>query len=370
LSIKIGDRVGDYQVISMLGTGGMGAVYQVRHNISERLEALKILLPSCGSNPELAERFMREIRLHASLSHPNIAALHNAFHFDDQLVMVIEYIDGETLTEALRRGPVPQRYAVQLMLQVLSALEFAHSKGVIHRDVKPSNIMFTRDGKVKLMDFGIAFAQRAQTHLTQTGAVLGSMYYMSPEQVRAETVDVRSDIYATGITLFESVTGRLPFLGKNAAEILNAHLHQPPPTAKSISPEIMDELSRILARSLEKDPSRRFQSAGEFAQALLQLLPALPDTSALPTVVMPRASENPPSWAAKTPHTSSQAFAFDPVGLERVRKDLAQHIGPMAKLLVDRAAKRSRSWGELYSLLAPEVPAGKDRDRFLAGCPR
>ena len=354
----------------MLGAGGMGAVYQVRHGISDRLEALKVLLPNCQSNPELAERFMREIRLHASLSHPNIAALHNAFRFDDQLVMVIEYVDGETLAQGLRRGPLTQRHAVQLGAQILGALDFAHARGVIHRDVKPSNVMLGRDGTVKLMDFGIAYGQSAQTHLTQTGSVVGSMYYMSPEQVRAEAVDGRSDIYATGVTLFEAVTGQLPLQGKTAAEIFNAHLYQAPLNAHTVNRNVPEELAAALTRSLEKDPGRRFQTAGEFAQVLLQMLPSMPDVSVQPTVVAAQPERNAPSWALKTPQTSSQAFAFDPLGLERVRKDLAQHIGPMAKVLVDRAAKRSRSWTELYSMLASEVPPGRERERFLASCPR
>lgn len=369
MSFNIGDRVGDYVVTSMLGAGGMGVVYQVRHVISDRLEALKVLLPSCRSNPELAERFMREIRLHASLNHPNIAALHNAFHFDDQLVMVIEFVEGETLSQAIRRGPIPQRQAVEVMTGVLLALDYAHSKGVIHRDVKPSNVMFTSVGEVKLMDFGIAFGATGGPHLTQTGAVVGSMYYMSPEQVRAEKLDGRSDLYAVGVTLYEAVTGRTPVLGRSSNDIMHAQLNEIPPLASSINPEIVEEISFILARALEKDPARRFQRAGDFASALQRVLPVLPDTSAAPTLMMANRHQNLPSWAAKTPSTNSQAFAFDPIGLERVRKELAVHVGPMAKVLVERAAKRSRSWRELYGLLANEVPAGKERSQFLSACP-
>lgn len=353
----------------MLGAGGMGVVYQVRHLISERIEALKVLLPDYSSSPDLAERFMREIRLHASLNHPNIAALHNALRIDNQLLMVIEFVDGETLADALRRGPLPQRRAVELIAQVLSALDYAHSRGVVHRDIKPSNIMLTREGSVKLMDFGIALGLRGYAHLTQAGAAVGSMSYMSPEQVRGETVDGRSDVYATGVTLFEAVTGQRPITGKDAAEVLDAQLNLVPPLARAANPSVSEALSRAIQRSLEKETAKRFATAGEFAQELLQILPSIPDVPPPATVFLPR-SENPPSWAAQTPRTSSHAMSFDPVGLERLRKDLAQHIGPMAKLLVDRAAKRSRNWQELYAMLAAEVPTGKDRDRFLAACPR
>jgi serine/threonine-protein kinase len=315
------------------------------------------------------ERFMREIKLHASLNHPNIAALHNAFRFDNQLIMVIEFVDGETLADLLRRGPLPPRRAVEWIVQMLTALDYAHARGVIHRDIKPSNIMLTREGMVKLMDFGIARAVGGFGQLTQTGAAVGSMYYMSPEQIRGETIDGRSDVYAAGVTLFEALTGQLPVGGKTANEVLEGHMHRRPPMANTVSSEVSEALSNAIAHALEKDPSRRYQTAGEFARELLYLAPAIPNLTVMTAVQTPK-SPDLPSWAAQTPRTASQPFQFDPVGLERVRKDLARHIGPMAKVLVERAAKKSRNWQDLYSLLSTEVPAGKDRERFMAACPR
>ena len=382
MSLRLGTRVGDYEVIGMLGSGGMGAVYQVRHLISDRIEAMKVLLPDLTSTPELAERFVREIRLQASLSHPNIASLHNALHLDNQLLMVMEYVDGETLADVLRRGSLPQRQAVEIGIQILAALEYAHSRGVVHRDVKPSNVIINPEGVVKLMDFGIARGIDDMDQLTQAGSAVGSMYYMSPEQVRAEAVDGRSDVYATGVTLFEAMAGERPIKGKTAAEVLQAQLEQVPLSLSSINPVIAENVSRIILKALEKHPGRRYQSAGAFQADLAAVLPSLPLVSESRTPPPPpihrweapptpaRSVRTPASGTLGLPPTSSQALSFDPLGLERVRKDLAQHIGPMAKVLVDRAAKRARSWQELYAQLAPEVPAGKERDRFLASCPR
>src|SRR4030081_1649807 len=152
MSYEIGTRVGDYQVVEVLGAGGMGQVYKVRNLISDRIEAMKVLLPNLDTDHELADRFMREIKVQASLDHPNIAALHTAQRVDKQLVMIMEYVEGSTLESILRNGPIPIEKGVDYIRQVLSALSYAHARGVIHRDIKPANMMVTRDGIIKLMD--------------------------------------------------------------------------------------------------------------------------------------------------------------------------------------------------------------------------
>ncbi len=389
MSFRIGERLADYEVVGMLGAGGMGAVYQVRHLISDRLEAMKVLLPDLASNPELAERFIREIRLQASLSHPNIASLHNALRADNQLLMIMEFIDGETLSDIIRRKrPEPQQ-ALEAMIQVLAALAYAHARGVIHRDVKPSNVMISREGTVKLMDFGIARGGHDLVQFTRAGAAVGSMYYMSPEQIRGERGDHRSDLYASGVTLFETLTGVRPFAGTTASEILEAHLQGVPPRPSSLNPGIPDGLSRAVLKALEKNPASRYQTADEFRDALIALSPEViqPGSRHAPldllqenrgrektpvklTSSLTVAIPGPPPGSHGMSRTPTQPLNFDPLGIERVRKELAQHIGPMAKVLVDRAAKRARNWQELYSALAPEIPAGKQRERFLAGCPK
>src|ERR1017187_8534615 len=187
MNLEIGSTVGDYQVVEILGAGGMGQVYKVRNVISDRVEAMKVLLPDLANQPDLADRFLREIKVQASLEHPNIAGLHTAVRVDNQLLMLMEFVEGVTLDQKLKTGPLPAADAVSYIMQVLSALEYAHGRGVVHRDIKPGNMMLTSGGVVKLMDFGIARSS-ADMKLTQTGTTVGSLYYMSPEQIQGELV--------------------------------------------------------------------------------------------------------------------------------------------------------------------------------------
>ena len=178
----LNNRIGDYEILGVLGTGGMGRVFKVRNTLSDRVEAMKILLPDLAGRQELADRFLREIKVLAALDHPNIAALRTALTVDNQLIMIMEYVEGETLAKRLERGPFPAAEATNYIDQALAALSYAHQRGVIHRDIKPSNMMLTPQGVLKLMDFGIA-RSASERELTTTGATLGSLYYMSPEQV-------------------------------------------------------------------------------------------------------------------------------------------------------------------------------------------
>src|ERR1035441_3533556 len=172
MNLEIGTTVGDYQVVGILGAGGMGQVYKVRNVISDRVEAMKVLLPDLVNQPDLADRFLREIKVQASLVHPNIAGLHTAVRVDNQLLMLMEFVEGVTLDQNLKDGPPPAAEAVNYVMQVLAALEYAHARGVVHRDIKPGNMMLTPNGVVKLMDFGIA--RSATDHkLTQTGTTVG-----------------------------------------------------------------------------------------------------------------------------------------------------------------------------------------------------
>ncbi|PYX87083.1 MAG: serine/threonine protein kinase, partial [Acidobacteria bacterium] len=198
ISLDIGTTIGDYEVVALLGRGGMGKVYKVRNVISDRVEAMKVLLPDTEATPELAERFIREIKVVASLDHRNIASLRTALRVDSQLLMVMECVEGTSVDQKLRVGKIGVGQVVHYMTQVLDALAYAHRRGVIHRDVKPSNILIGPDDNVKLTDFGIA-SRAGDPRLTATGMALGSLYYMSPEQVRAMSLDARSDLYSVGV---------------------------------------------------------------------------------------------------------------------------------------------------------------------------
>jgi eukaryotic-like serine/threonine-protein kinase len=312
MSYEIGSRVGDYEILQVLGAGGMGRVYKVRNVISDRIEAMKVLLPDLEGNPGLADRFMREIKVQASLDHPNIAALYTAQRIENQLIMLMEYVEGTTLDKMMESGPIPIDKAADHIAQVLSALAYAHARGVVHRDLKPANMMVTASGLVKLMDFGIA-KMTADRKLTQTGSTVGSLYYMSPEQIQGSLdLDPRSDLYSLGVSLYEIVTGARPFQGDSEYSIMAAHLQSNPPPPIQISPKLPPGLNEIILQALEKDPARRFQTADAFRNALLYVckggqaaVPAAP--VAAPPPVRKAEPVPPPPKPQTPPAPSAQA---------------------------------------------------------------
>lgn len=285
MALEVGQRIGDYEVVALLGAGGMGRVYKVRNIISNREEAMKVLLPEYSSEPELAARFMAEIRTLAGLEHPNIAQLRTAFQFQNQLVMVMEFVEGTTLETLASQTRIPLDRVIEYSSQVLSALSYAHGKGVTHRDIKPANIMITSHGLVKLMDFGIAKSTN-DMQLTRPGTTMGSVYYMSPEQVRGGMVDARSDIYSFGVTLYEMLTGRKPFQADTSYTVLNAQLNEAPTPPAQVNPALSPELNNIVLRAMVKVPDGRFQTAEEFRNALKSLAQA-PATQPLPQAAPP-----------------------------------------------------------------------------------
>ncbi len=270
MALEVGQRVGDYEVLALLGSGGMGRVYKARNIISNREEAMKILLPDYASEPELAARFMAEIRTLAGLEHPHIAQLRTAFQAQNQFVMIMEYVEGTTLEKLASESRIALDQVLDYSTQVLAALSYAHGRGVTHRDIKPANIMITSHGLVKLMDFGIAKSTN-DMQLTRPGTTMGSVYYMSPEQVRGGTVDARSDIYSFGVTLYEMLTGRRPFQADTSYSVLNAQLNEAPMPPVQVNPALSQELNNIVLRAMVKHPDGRFQSAEEFRTALKNL---------------------------------------------------------------------------------------------------
>jgi eukaryotic-like serine/threonine-protein kinase len=336
-----GQRLGDYEILDTLGAGGMGKVYKVRNVISDRVEAMKVLLANLAGQKELGDRFLREIKLLAALDHANIASLYSALTLDDQLVMLMEYVPGMTLGSRLQSGPIPPADAIHYSEQILAALGYAHRLKVIHRDVKPSNMMLTPQGVVKLMDFGIARPSN-ELGMTLTGTTLGSLNYMSPEQVRGSEVDARSDLYSFGVSLYEMVTGQLPFRGNSNYSVMSAHIEQPPPPPINLRPDLPQVLNEIILMSMAKDPQERFQSADAFANALKTVLagaaqPATrPAAAALP--VSAPTSRVQPASAPTEPATVAAAPAAEQAPLSSGHRGLYMALGGVLVVAILAAA--------------------------------
>jgi serine/threonine-protein kinase len=375
---EIGSRVGDYEVIAVLGAGGMGCVYKVRNVISDRVEAMKVLLPNLEGDPELADRFMREIKVQASLDHPNIAALHTALRIDNQLLMLMEYVEGTTIETLLQSGPLPLEQAVDYIAQVLSALSYAHARGVVHRDLKPPNMMVTPGGAVKLMDFGIA-KMTADQKLTRTGCTVGSLYYMSPEQIKgALDIDPRSDLYSLGVSFYEMVTGARPFQGDSEFSIMSAHLQTNPPPPIQLVPNLPPALSDLIIMSLEKDPARRFQTAEAFRNALIGLTHPAPRAAAAVAASRPapQASPAPPPAVGAAPKPVLAATLAEPAA-PRSRRGLYMALGALVVVAVLIAAateipKFRRASAEntpVRSAVSPAPGAEQSRPPALPSAP-
>ena len=360
-----GTQVGAYEVLAVIGNGGMGEVYQVRHTISQRVEAMKVLLSGAARRPEVTDRFVREIRVLANLNHPNIAALHTALQHEDQLIMVMEFVEGMNLNEHLVRG-LSLREGLNYIRQALSALAYAHSAGVVHRDIKPSNIMINRAGQVKLLDFGLALRDTPDPRLTSSGSLIGSVHYISPEQIRGEPQDARSDLYSMGVTFYEVVTGRLPIEGKSLPEIINNHLQTTPVSPSRVNPSVPELLSAVVMRALAKNPNERYQNAGEFLAAVNMVNL---DSNAHLAVTME--TEHPMPRSPLTPFSSNTVAAmgkgYDPAVLTDITQQLANYVGPIAKVIVKRASSSSNNLRELCDKVAKEIDSDANRKNFLVG---
>jgi serine/threonine-protein kinase len=283
----------------------------------------------------------------------------------------------------MQQGRIDTPRAVRFTLQALDALAYAHRHGIVHRDIKPSNILVTPDDRIKLTDFGIA-SRTGDPRLTSEGTALGSLFYMSPEQMKAESVDARSDLYSLAVTLYEMLTGQPPVQGTSFYSMLKAHMEGKPRPVTELAPDVPHQLSHILAKSLEKLPEARFQSAQEFFAALNGLalgnrsgsaanfIPATHEPENSPgKTPLPRATGSTPEATPTplVPQTSTASKSWDPAVLESARKNLAIFVGPMAKVLVNRAAKNASTVAELYHALATEITGPADREKFLRSRP-
>jgi serine/threonine protein kinase len=283
MSLVAGTKLGRYEIRSQLGAGGMGEVYLARDPKINRDVAIKVLPAAFSSDAERLRRFEQEVQATGKLNHPNILAVYDVETHDGAPYVVYELLEGETLRHRLRGGFLPSRKAVDYALQIANGLIAAHEKGIVHRDLKPENIFITQDGRVKILDFGLAKLTEAveiieaQTDVltrrvnTDPGAVMGTAGYMSPEQVRGQRVDYRSDVFSLGLILYEMLSGRRAFHGDSAVETLNAILKEDPPELSGSDGHINPALERVVLHCLEKNPAHRFQSAGDVAFVLESL---------------------------------------------------------------------------------------------------
>ena len=297
MALPTGTRLGTYEIVSLIGAGGMGEVYRARDSNLNRDVAVKVLL-NLSTDPQRLHRFEQEARAAGSINHPNILAVYHMGTYEGAPYLVSELLEGETLRSIVKKGPLPLRKVIDYGVQIANGLQAAHEKGIVHRDLKPENVFLTRDGRIKILDFGLAkltqpegseFGAMTVTSATEPGVVMGTVGYMSPEQVRGERVDLRTDIFAFGAMLYEMLTGKPAFQQATATESMTAILRDDPPDILDLVPSLPMGIQRVLHRCIEKVPEQRFHSAADLAFALSSAA-----DSALsgprPAVVIPPAS--------------------------------------------------------------------------------
>lgn len=354
-------QIGRYRLLRTLGRGAMGVVYLGYDEAIDRQVAIKTIhrtLLEGEDSAEWLERFRREVRAAGRCLHHNIVTV---FEFAEEKgipYIVMEYVQGRELRDYLKdRQPLPLANAVAVIVQVLHALHHAHASGVVHRDIKPGNIILLSDSQVKVSDFGIARVE-AISGMTQQGMTVGTPAYMAPEQFSGLEADRRADIYATGVVLFETLTGSRPFVGRGASELMYKVLNDPPPLATTLNPRLPAELDAVLNKALAKAPDDRFQSAGEFIAILenLRLVEreVMADGSTLIRVA-----------PVPTPELPANALSgWDAALLTQVERLLTEVLGPVARVLIRRTAQQASSSAELVQQLAAAIPNEPERLLF------
>ena len=376
-----GTRFGDYEILAELGAGGMGRVYRAKDLTLERSVALKTLAPQFGSDTGFVQRFLKEARAAARLNHPNIVQIYDFGQVGETYYLAMEYVDGHSLGAYLRRGHFSERDAILVIRHACRALAIAHAEGLVHRDIKPDNLMLTSKGEVKLVDLGIAKRVDEDQSLTQTGQAVGTPHYISPEQIRGtRDVDARADIYSLGATLYHLVTGHTPFRGTSGALVMSMHLAQPLADPRTYVAGLSEGLCRVIRKMMAKDRGERYADVDTLDRDLYRLQTgeapegAEPGDTAVETVIRddvraaPGRAGSGPSPAATPTHTPTPHPAFDSGVLNRVEELLAADVGPMARVLVRRAAKTAPSLEALCGALAEQVETGRAREAFRSKC--
>src|SRR5437763_2574938 len=276
----VGEVLSDrYELEELVGSGGMSSVYRAHDRLLDRKVALKILHEQYTADEDYVERFRREARAVAALSHPNIVTLIDRGEHENKQFIVFEYVAGENLKRLIeRRGPAPVTTALELGMQMARALSFAHQQGLIHRDVKPQNILLNGDGRAKVTDFGIARSLDVQHGMTQTGTVLGTSDYIAPEQAQGHRVDEHTDVYSLGVVLYELLTTEVPFPGENFVAVAMRHINEPPPPIRDKRPDVSPRVEAAVPRAMAKSPEDRFPTMGEFCRELEACMGELQET--------------------------------------------------------------------------------------------
>ncbi len=373
-----GRRFGAYEILEELGSGGMGKVYRARNVTLERIVALKTLAPEFSADEEFVQRFLKEARVAARLNHPNVVQIYDFGSVDGVQYLAMEYVDGESLGTRLNRGRLSENEALQIVRQAARALAVAHAAGIVHRDIKPDNLMLTSRGEVKLVDLGIAKRMDEDQGLTQTGQAVGTPNYISPEQIRGlKDIDARADVYSLGATFYHLVTGHAPYKGTSGALVMSMHLTQPLPDPRRYEPGLSEGLCRVLRKTMAKNREERYPDmdaldrdlarvqAGEVPRAeepSVTQIEALVDLEAGETMTVGHR----PGSAAPSAVPSATASSFREEDLHFVEVELARHIGPLARVLVKKAAKGAASLVGLAAAVADQIPDEKARRDFRA----
>ena len=351
MAFEVGTTTGGYEFIDIIHNDPKtGITYKVRNVKFGRLEMLRILPLNLQGDQEKVNRFLREVKVHARLSHPNIITFYNATEIEGQMVMTMQLVEGTPLAARLELGRLPYATAIDYMRQVLSALGSAHKQGIVHRDVTPANILITPDRRAMLGGFGMAKGG-SDPNLTQTGTAVGMAQYMSPEQVKGVTaLDGRSDLYSAGVVLYEAVTGQVPFTASSHFEVMLAHVNCAPKAPCALNPELPEGFNDVLLKALAKDPAKRFQAAAEF----IETLDALESTVQAETAVKTAAAVavmKPPAETHSHSGSSQPASLAAASGIALPRMPAPTPDGVAAALKPQRwpfaTGGREWTWGEL-----------------------
>jgi len=320
-------EIGPYRIVSQVGRGGMATVFKAYHAALDRFVAIKVPVADFQSNPDVLARFKREVKIIAKLDHPNIIPIYDVSEFDGTPFLVMRFVEGRTLREFLSqyKKAVSLNAIMTILRAVTGALAFAHQKQVLHRDVKPSNIMLANDGSVYLMDFGLARIVAEADLTLSKDVVIGTPYYISPEQAKGEPLDERTDLYSLGVVLYELLAGRVPFTGERPSIVVYHHISTPPPPPSTFNPQISPGLEQVVLRALTKERAQRFASASEMLNALQEVVqneaqlspqtvpvplppkPAPPPPGAPPAVITPDAA---PARQLKSPSSFLLALSI------------------------------------------------------------